>query len=58
MQKIVKEGREVYVNVTKDSEDISEVDNDGHDIHIHLSHKVLQKLSDSGQDKVIHVGLG
>ena len=54
----MKEHRKVYVNVTRDSEDISEVDNDGHDIHIHLPHKVLQKLTDSGQDKVIHVGLG
>ena len=48
----------VYVNVTKDLEDISEVDNDGHDIHIHLPHRVLQKLTKSGKDQVIHIGLG
>ena len=60
MQKIEKAAgvTGVYVNVTKELEDISEVDNDGHDIHIHLPHRVLQKLTDSGKDQVIHIGLG
>lgn len=60
LQKIEKAAgvTRVYVNVTKDLEHISEVDNDGHDIHIHLPHRVLQKLTDSGKDQVIHIGLG
>ena len=47
----------VYVNVTRDtSKNISEVDNDGHDIHIHLPIKVIKKLAESGSDQVIHIG--
>ena len=47
----------VYVNLTKDSDNAADVDVDGHDIHIHLPQKVIQKLARTGGDHVIHIGI-
>ena len=47
----------VYVNLTKDSGNAADVDVDGHDIHIHLPQKVIQKLARTGGDHVIHIGI-
>ena len=47
----------VYVNLTKESGNAADVDVDGHDIHIHLPQKVIQKLARTGGDHVIHIGI-
>jgi len=47
----------VYVNLTKESDNAADVDVDGHDIHIHLPQKVIQKLARTGGDHVIHIGI-
>ena len=45
------------MNLTKESGNADDVDVDGHDIHIHLPQKVIQKLARTGGDHVIHIGI-
>ena len=47
----------VYVNITKDSADHDEVDQDGHKLHIHIPHRVLVEMAKSGDDHVIHISM-
>jgi len=57
---ITKQDRKVslYVNITKDNDDHELVDKDGHKIHIHIPHQVLEKMAETGDDHVIHIDGG
>jgi len=46
----------VYVNITKDKGNRDEIDQDGHRIHIHIPHRVLVEMVETGEDHVIHIG--
>ena len=47
----------VYVNITKDGDNHLEVDKDGHMVHIHIPHRVLEEMAETGDDHVIHINV-
>ena len=48
----------VFLNITKDNAvNRAAVDKDGHQLHIHIPHEVLEKMAKSGQDHVLHINI-